>query len=167
MVELYWAALARDVPFDSYATDPTSASAAAELSTLADFRGPKVGGAVTPGTIFRGPTAGDLVGPYISQLLLKPVNYGPYVIDQKVRTALSAVGNPNADFLWSFSEWLSVQNGVSPLPRTQVVANTRRHIITARDLASGCTGTSAIRETRTQCSSLARLASDWHPATHI
>ena len=55
MVELYWATLARDVPFDGYATDPTIAAACAELSALSDFRGPKIGGAVTPGTDLPGP----------------------------------------------------------------------------------------------------------------
>jgi hypothetical protein len=134
MVELYWAALARDVPFDQYATDPTIAAACAELSALSDFRGPKIGGAVTPGTIFRGPTAGDLIGPFISQLMWKPINYGPYVIDQRVRVTPPATADQNADYLWNYSEWLTVQNGGAP-PRPQVVGTTRRYIVTARDLS--------------------------------
>jgi len=134
MVELYWAALARDIPFDAYATDSTIAAAAAELSTLIDFRGPKAGGMVTPGTIFRGSTPGDLVGPFISQLLWKQITYGPYAVDQKVRIALPATSDINADFLWNYDEWLSVQNGRTPLPRTQVISATRRYILTARDL---------------------------------
>ena len=44
MVELYWAALTRDVPFDMFASDPTIAAAAADLSTLTHFQGPKSGG---------------------------------------------------------------------------------------------------------------------------
>ena len=135
MVELYWAALARDVPFDQYATDPTIAAACAELSALSDFRGPKIGTAVTPGTIFRGPTAGDLIGPFISQLLWKPINYGPYVVDQRVRVTPPATADPNADYLWNYSEWLTVQNG-GALPRPQqFVGTTRRYVITARDLS--------------------------------
>src|SRR6185503_6159201 len=135
MVELYWAALARDVPFDQYATDPTIAAACAELSALSDFRGPKIGGAVTPGTIFRGPTAGDLVGPFISQLLWKPINYGPYVIDQRVRVTPPATADPSADYLWTYAEWLTVQNGGAPPRPQQFVGTTRRYIITARDVA--------------------------------
>ena len=135
MVELYWAALARDVPFDQYATDPTIAAACAELSALSDFRGPKIGGAVAPGTIFRGPTAGDLVGPFISQLLWKPINYGPYVVDQRVRVTPPATADPNADYLWDYTEWLTVQNGGAPPRPQQFVGTTRRYIITARDLA--------------------------------
>ena len=129
MAELYWAALARDVRFDTFATDATIASAAADLSTLSNFHGPKSGGRVTPETVFRGPTAGDLVGPYISQLLWKPINYGPYVVDQKVRVAA-----PNVDFLTDYNEWLGVQDG-GPLPRPQQLVGTdRRYIITGRDL---------------------------------
>ena len=135
MVELYWATLARDVPFDGYATDPTIAAACAELSALSDFRGPKIGGAVTPGTIFRGPTAGDLIGPFISQLLWKPVNYGPYVVDQRVRVTPPATADQNADYLWDYMEWLTVQNGGAPPRAQQFVGTTRRYMITARDLA--------------------------------
>ena len=135
MVELYWAVLARDVPFDQYAIDPTIAAACAELSALSDFRGPKVGGAVTPGTIFRGPTAGDLIGPFISQLLWKPINYGPYVVDQLVRVTPPATADSNADYLWNYTEWLTVQNGGAPPRAQQFVGTTRRYIITARDLA--------------------------------
>ena len=124
-----WAALTRDVPFDTYASDPGIAAAAADLSALANFRGPKIGGAVTPATIFRGPTSGDVVGPFISQLLWKPFNYGPYAIDQKVRVAA-----PNLEFLTDYGEWLTVQNG-GPAPRPQQYVGTeRRDIITARDL---------------------------------
>src|SRR5207245_3052719 len=76
MVERYWMALARDVPFTEYATNRTTRAAVAELSRLPDFRGPKTGGVVTPDILFSGFTAGDLVGPYISQFLWKPAEFG-------------------------------------------------------------------------------------------
>ncbi|MDQ3998154.1 MAG: phosphoesterase, partial [Gemmatimonadota bacterium] len=79
-VELYWMALLRDVPFAQFGSDPTVAQAAAELSGLTDFKGPKVGGSVTPATIFRGLTPGDLNGPYVSQFLLMPIPYGSLTI---------------------------------------------------------------------------------------
>src|SRR5712691_7579012 len=67
--ELYWMALARDVHFSGYATNPTSLAAAADLSAFSDFRGPKQAGTVTPQTLFRGNTPGDVNGPYLSQFL--------------------------------------------------------------------------------------------------
>src|SRR5262249_55842443 len=61
MIELYWQALTRDVQFSAYETHPLTTAAAAELSTCSDFRGPKENGGVTPATLFRGNTPGDLV----------------------------------------------------------------------------------------------------------
>jgi len=73
MVELYWQALLRDVPFNQYNTNVMAAAAIVDLNTLSNFKGPKIGGMVTPQTLFRGTTPGELVGPYISQLLYKPI----------------------------------------------------------------------------------------------
>ena len=61
LVELYWAALCRDVPFSRYDDHPLCSSAAAELSQLDASQSNK------PFALFRGSSAGDLVGPYISQ----------------------------------------------------------------------------------------------------
>ena len=46
MVEDYWAALTRDVPFSQYASDPLIGQAAADLSKLSDYRAPKVNGQI-------------------------------------------------------------------------------------------------------------------------
>ena len=89
MVEDYWQALTRDVPFSQYGTDPTIAQAAADLSKLSDFRGPKVNGQVTPDVIFRGPTPGDLTGPFLSQFMLKTVPMGAASMPQLYRTAVA------------------------------------------------------------------------------
>ena len=75
-VEVYWQALARDVPFSRYGAEPTTQAAAAELSGLAAFRGPRANGSVTAGTLFRGFTAGDQLGPYVSQFFMQPFTYG-------------------------------------------------------------------------------------------
>src|SRR5712692_10085882 len=75
-VECYWMALLRDVNFTDYRTHSAVSAASAELSSLSDFRGPKMSGKVTPATLFRGFTPGDLTGPYVSQFLLQPMNYG-------------------------------------------------------------------------------------------
>lgn len=44
MVELYWQALTREVPFIEYETHPLTTDAAADLSRCSDFRGPTVRG---------------------------------------------------------------------------------------------------------------------------
>jgi hypothetical protein len=93
MAEVYWGALSRDVPFVQYVTSPLIAAAAADMSAFSDFRGPKVGGAVAPSTLFRGNTPGDLVGPYVPQFLLQPIPFGATTIVQQYRTAI-----PGNDF---------------------------------------------------------------------
>ncbi|MBI3304704.1 MAG: phosphoesterase, partial [Deltaproteobacteria bacterium] len=76
MIELYWQALTRDVPFADYDTHFLTNAAAADLSKCTDFRGPKVNGPVTAATLFRGNTPGDLAGPYLSQFLWLDVPQG-------------------------------------------------------------------------------------------
>lgn len=106
LVELYWQALLRDVPLDDYGSNPLAARAAEELSLLSDFRGPRRDGKVTADTLFRGAAAGDLVGPYISQFLWKPIPFTPLRVDAKIRTAVSGV-----DYMTSWDDWLAIQNG--------------------------------------------------------
>lgn len=106
MAELYWHALARDIPFDRYESDPLVAEAAADLTRLSDFRGPRDNGAVTPKTLFRGAAEGDLNGPYISQFLWKDIFFTPIRVEQRVRTAVAGL-----DYLTDFGEWLQSQNG--------------------------------------------------------
>lgn len=108
-VELYWMALLRDVPFTKFDSNPDVAAAAAELSGLKDFTGPKIGGNVTPQTIFRGCEAGDLAGPLLSQYLLHDIGYGALTIQQRMKTVL-----PAKDYLTKFDDWLFVQNGGTP-----------------------------------------------------
>lgn len=119
MVEVYWQALTRDVPFLDYGRHPSTLAAAAELSTLGEFRGPKHGGHVTPDTVFRGNTPGDLLGPYVSQFLWLDIPYGATTIAQQYRTAV-----PEVDYMTVDAEWLAIQNGTAagptvldPLPR--------------------------------------------------
>lgn len=106
LVELYWQALLRDVPFTEYGAHPLALKAAEELSSLAEFRGPRRDGGVTPETLFRGATAGDVVGPYISQFLWKSIPFLPIKIEAKIRTAV-----PGLDFITGYDDWLSIQNG--------------------------------------------------------
>jgi hypothetical protein len=133
IVELYWQALLRDVPFTEYGSNPLAAKAAAELSANAAFPGPRRG-RVTPDTLFRGSMEGDLAGPYISQFLWKPIPFLPIKIEQKIRTAVPAV-----DYRTDFEGWLVIQNGalsgVNHFDDSRFIRN-------GRDLGSTCTGTS-------------------------
>jgi len=133
MAELYWMALLRDVHFSDYAADPGVGDAATSLSNdFSDFRGPKSGGLVTRDTIFRGITPGDLAGPYVSQYLLRRINYGTIRITQRQRTAA-----PNQDYMIDFTEWLSVQNGADVNPaQAGTFDPVRRYIRNMRDLAT-------------------------------
>ncbi|HKE26905.1 MAG TPA: vanadium-dependent haloperoxidase [Bryobacteraceae bacterium] len=106
MVEDYWQALTRDVPFSQYGTDPTIAQAVADLNKLSDYRGPKVNGQVTPDVIFRGPTPGDLTGPYLSQFMLKPVPMGAATMAQLYRTSVTG-----DDYWTNYPDWLKGQRG--------------------------------------------------------
>lgn len=128
MVELYWQAQLRDVPFEEFGANPLALQACAELSTRSDFRGPKQGGQVTPLTLFRGFTAGDAKGPYLSQFMLKPTPFGTEFVDRRSRVPL-----PGSNFMTNYQEWLDVQNGCRPLQGTPFDA-TRRYLRNGRDL---------------------------------
>jgi hypothetical protein len=128
MVEDYWQALTRDVSFGQYGTDPAIAQAAADLSKLSDYRGPKVNGQVTPDVIFRGPTPGDLTGPYLSQFLLKPVPMGAATMPQLYRTAMAG-----DDYWTSYPDWLKGQRGGAT--GSNNFDSTPRYIRNNRDLA--------------------------------
>ncbi len=129
VVEIYWQALLRDVPYSKFQNntdDPKVLAAVADLNQLSAFRGPKQNGRVTPQTLFRGSVnyvdpsdrsgngikyvtpPGVLDGPYISQFLLRTIPWGTQSVSPLIRTAL-----PGNDFLIDFKEWLTVQNGGS------------------------------------------------------
>jgi hypothetical protein len=128
MVELYWMALARDVAFTDYASNPVTQAASAELNALSAFHGPRAAGAVIPATLFRGFTAGDVRGPYLSQFLLKPVPFGAQYVEQRMRTVQTG-----SDFLTNYSDWLNAQNGAHP-SQNDAFDPVRRYIRNGRDL---------------------------------
>lgn len=129
MVELYWMALLRDVPFDQYATNPLALEACAELSALSDFKGPKINGEVTPQTLFRANLPGALTGPYVSQLFLLDVPYGAQGFSQAVRSRTAGV-----DYATNFDDWLAVQRGCGQPVGT--FDPTLRYVHSGRDEAS-------------------------------
>jgi hypothetical protein len=128
MVELYWMALARDIPFAEYDTHPLTRAAAEDISSLSDFRGPReADGTVTSRTLFRGTTPGDLNGPYVSQFLLWDVPHGAQLLRQQNRVPVAA-----DDYMTVFGEWLAIQNGHAP--GKNVFDATRRYLRNLRDL---------------------------------
>ena len=137
-VEHYWAALLRDVPFTEYVNDPTGVVQAAvdDLNSRSFLIG---GGAnqwalpVTRQNLFRSRVAstndGNLKGPYISQFMLQPTNFGSQPLDQKHNTFA-----PNQDFMVDFSSYQNIQNGG---PSGNPIADpTRRFIRNGRDLTA-------------------------------
>lgn len=118
--EDYWMALLRDVPFSQYGTNAVANAAAADLTLYgADLNAPKAGGAVTTGTLFRGSTPGDRVGPYLSQFFYQDCNFGANKLEQKITTTV-----PGLDYMTDFATWLAVQRGIAqpsntfdPVPR--------------------------------------------------
>ena len=125
--ELYWMALCRDVHFSDYGASPVIADAAADLSRFPDFRGPKSSGQVTPQTIFRGSTAGVLVGPYLSQFLWLGFHMGALTIAQRIWTLPAGT-----EYLTSYEDWLASQNGFESY--SYPIDGTARYIRNLRDL---------------------------------
>ncbi len=129
LVEIYWMALARDVPFSDYATDPLIAQASRELSTLTAYQGPTLDGRVTPRCLFRETIPGSLTGPRVSQFLLQPIPFVSTAITQRYRTT-----EPGSDYLTSYDDWLAVQNGDLPASSSDFDP-IPRYIRNGRDLA--------------------------------
>ena len=109
LVELYWASLLRDIPFTRYLSNSIAAQAAAELSGLGAYQGPRdAAGNVTPALLFRGGFPGETVGPYLSQFAVQNTSLGALPIVQRYTTSKS-----NIDFMQDPVTFQQVQNGVS------------------------------------------------------
>ncbi len=129
MVELYWHARLRDVPFTDYDTHPLVEAATDELGDLDDFLGPTKDGTITAQTLFRGNLEGALVGPHISQFLYQDIQRGMIRQNQKF-----PVATPGRDFMTAYQPWLEIQNGRPPTASEGY--SDERYIITGRDLAT-------------------------------
>jgi len=128
MVEDYWYALTRDVPFSQYSSDPTIAQACADLSKLSDYRAPNVNGQITPDVIFRGLSPFETTGPMISQFLWKTIPFGAAQFAQLYRTTVAG-----DDYMTTYPAWLNVQKGVAA--GSNVFDPTPRYIRNNRDLS--------------------------------
>jgi hypothetical protein len=151
MGELYWMALARDIPFINWATQASTTGTVIKRaidSLNTEFTAYGGTRPVNAQTLFRGIYPGEQVGPYVSQFLVKGntdqrkldgfgrdanegfVSYGAQVIDQRIVPA-----TPGLDYLKVFNEWLAVQNG-SDKRGTDQFDTVRRFL---RDLRGGAT----------------------------
>jgi len=160
LVELYWRALCRDVPFGTYGGSGVLTDAVADLSGTAGYAGPggdadPRGGSLDAGRLFRGLLPGAQSGPHVSQLLWKDVPRGAIPQSQRIRvlageaadgTGDADVVGPGPDYLTDWDAWLRIQRG-SPVGRTNPPPNlvdaggdpdaaVARHIVTGRDLAN-------------------------------
>jgi hypothetical protein len=130
LVELYWASLLRDVAFTTYSTNPVAIQAAAELSSMTAYVGPRnTADKVTPELLFRGDFPGEEIGPYISQFLLKRTAFGSLPITQKYIT-----NKKNINFMLDPVEFLKVQNGVAT--GKSLTPDTARYLHDGRGLAA-------------------------------
>ena len=133
-VEVYWMALARDVPFTQYGQEPITQGAIADLNRVSAYPGVKP---VTAQNLFRlglgGPQFLDLIGPFVSQFLLVPFTEGVIPVDHKIRTYRS-LANGGRDFLTDEASWLAAEQGNVTLDASAVTDPTLRHIRSGRDL---------------------------------
>jgi hypothetical protein len=122
MVECYWLALARDIPYAQYGQEPVTAAAINDLKRFSGYEG------VNAGNLFRGDFPGLHIGPYLSQFLLQPYLLGTTPVDQRYRTPLSGL-----DHLTAYQDWLEVQNG-EPVPVPASFDEELRYLRNGRDL---------------------------------
>ena len=121
MVELYLMVANRDVPFTDFNTINVT-----PLVNLIGYTGPTP---VTTSNVFRGNSAGDLIGPYISQLLLQDASNIVGTIPQSYNSL-----TPGTNYLTDRNEWLKAQNG--NVLTTQSFTGINRYIFNGRQLAN-------------------------------
>jgi len=123
LVELYWMALLRDLPFAGFDQNALVAEAVQDLRTAFDAALasdpnqdlgklqlredlPEKAGQLdlTPQTLFRCGLPGEDKGPIVSQFFLHGVRYGTQYIDQRVQPFKAG-----EDYMRTHAEWLLVQ----------------------------------------------------------
>lgn len=160
--EVYLMALTRDVLFNEYGTGlGTDANgfggsltndAAAYLQALGSaYRGPRTPqGGVDAAVLFRSKIPGSLIGPFISQFFLlsmKSISYQTFSGSLGLAnldavpftlTQVQPIAKPHKDFVLSFADFVTLQNGVIPVPYSSndYDASLKRYMVTGRDLSS-------------------------------
>jgi|TARA_B110000259_G_scaffold160983_1_gene184804 hypothetical protein len=105
MAEVYARSLLRDVNFKNYSNNDSSAIMTDLNTYTLKTSAPVDNGNITAKTLFRGTGQDETIGPYISQYLLCPFNYGNMPIEQKFTPE-----NDQPQTLTK-AEWLNIQNG--------------------------------------------------------
>ncbi|MBA3751877.1 vanadium-dependent haloperoxidase [Candidatus Dependentiae bacterium] len=163
ILELYWMALSRDVFFNDYGTGLRTDSngtggsltndAARYLQALGSaYTGPRNQlGVVDAHVLFRCKAQGSLIGPYISQFFLLPlqkISYSlfpaslgltnlhkaPFIIEDQTQP----IATPHKDFNVLFADFVELQNGQIPntYTSTDYDPTAKRFIVDGRDIAS-------------------------------
>src|SRR5262245_27012906 len=144
MVELFWEAYLRDVPFINYGSNPLVGQAVVDMNHLSGYGGPKP---VTAQNLFRYPFIGCTDGPYVSQILyqthrLDGVDFVPMahsrlqVADPNTGQVLTGPGT-GVDFMTNLPEYVFTEDGNGALqPNPNVIDPTPRFIRGVRDLGS-------------------------------
>lgn len=121
MVELYWMALLRDLPFNEFESNPDVLAAVTDINgafaravdpagldggrLLVGIDVPGPAGQFTPRNLFRLGLPGEEVGPMVSQFFVRPVPFGTQTIDARQLPYRSG-----QDYLTDFPSWLAAQN---------------------------------------------------------
>lgn len=123
MAEVYWHALARDIPFAQYGSESITLAAIADLSAFNNYAG------INASNLFRGTTPSEDNGPLVSQFLWKDIPYGPSTIVQRYKSPVA--GDVH---MTQYTDWLNIQKGAAP---TTAIAfdSTERYIRNAHYLA--------------------------------
>ena len=136
LVEHYWGAVLRDVPFAHYGSNSLVAQACADLNNMSWVNSPQnneMPRPVTPQNLFRGQIAagdGNVKGPYVSQFMVQPTFYGAQELDQKYKTFL-----PGQEFMTSPTTYQNIQVG-GPDEGPIHFDTVHRYVRNGRDLAA-------------------------------
>jgi len=140
MVELYWLAYLRDVPFINYGSNGLVGQAVTDMNRLSGYAGPRP---VTAQNLFRYPFFGATDGPQVSQLLYQTHSLDGATFVPKITTR-AQVADPDTgqvltgpgtgvDFMTNLTEYVTVENGnggISP----STFDPTQRFVRNVRDL---------------------------------
>ncbi|CAM9447814.1 unnamed protein product, partial [Pylaiella littoralis] len=140
MAEVYWMALARDVPFSQFGQDNLIRAAAENLERLPAFKGLNIpkgeDGKIDPAQdLFRTDWPGVTAGPVVSQFLLSNFTIDNIVVQPRQVTLVEGV-----DYMTTVQDWLDVQamylNGASSVKTEFVDPEKPLFIRNGRDLAA-------------------------------
>lgn len=91
-------------------------------------------GSITIKTLFRGESVDEIYGPYISQLLFKPFQYGNLPVNQLCNPDIDPADNDKAN---KMSVWLDVQRGIKLINHSLTDRNVEKYLFDGRMLGSG------------------------------